>query len=214
MSQTPRIPDDPEQCRRLLSELLARADALQCDRDSLQRDRDSLRHDLAEARRVLDATAADHVRVRAELAEAMETIALLRRYVYGRRRERHLDDDPDQGHLFDLDAITVEPEAPAVAEPEPAAANERPRPARTGRRTAFDHLPQVRIEHDLPEADKICSCCGQAKCRIGEDISRELEFVPAKLEVLVHVLPKYACPKCKDGVTSPPVPPKPGVSPQ
>ena len=29
------------------------------------------------------------------------------------------------------------------------------------------------------------------------------------LEVKVHVLPKYACPKCRDGVASPPVPPKP-----
>ena len=25
----------------------------------------------------------------------------------------------------------------------------------------------------------------------------------------VHVLPKYACPKCRDGAVSPPVPPKP-----
>ena len=47
------------------------------------------------------------------------------------------------------------------------------------------------------------------KQRIGEDLSRELEFIPAKLEVRVHVLPKYACPKCRDGVASPPVPPKP-----
>ena len=29
------------------------------------------------------------------------------------------------------------------------------------------------------------------------------------MEVKVHVLPKYACPKCRDGVASPPVPPKP-----
>ena len=29
------------------------------------------------------------------------------------------------------------------------------------------------------------------------------------MEVKVHVLPKYACPKCRDGVSSPPVPPKP-----
>ena len=36
-----------------------------------------------------------------------------------------------------------------------------------------------------------------------------MEFIPAKLEVNVHVLPKYACPKCRDGVASPPVPPKP-----
>ncbi len=29
------------------------------------------------------------------------------------------------------------------------------------------------------------------------------------MEVNVHVLPKYACPRCRDGVASPPVPPKP-----
>ena len=77
------------------------------------------------------------------------------------------------------------------------------------RRTSLDHLPHNRIEHDLPEAEKTCPCCGGAKHRIGEDLSRELEFTPAKLEVNVHVLPKYACPKCRDGVASPPVPPKP-----
>jgi transposase len=74
---------------------------------------------------------------------------------------------------------------------------------------SFDHLTHHRIEHDLPEEEKTCSCCGGQKQRIGEDLSRELEFIPAKLEVNVHVLPKYACPKCRDGVASPPVPPKP-----
>src|SRR4029077_1221804 len=81
--------------------------------------------------------------------------------------------------------------------------------ARSQRRTTLDHLKHNRIEHDLPEAEKTCPCCGGAKTRICEDLSRELEFTPAKLEVNVHVLPKYACPKCRDGVASPPVPPKP-----
>ena len=61
----------------------------------------------------------------------------------------------------------------------------------------------------MPEDEKTCSCCGGPKTRIGEDESRELDFIPARLEVKVHVLPKYACPKCRDGVASPPVPPKP-----
>ena len=74
----------------------------------------------------------------------------------------------------------------------------------------FEHLPHIRIEHDLPEAEKTCSCCGGPKGphRRGR-VSRELEFIPARLEVNVHVLPKYACSKCRDGVASPPVPPKP-----
>lgn len=202
MSVVPPLPDDPESCPQSLHDLL-------CRNDELRRQAEAKERRIAELERVLDAAAADHERVRAELAEALEALALLRRWVFSQRRERHVDDDPNQGHFFDLDPIAVEPETPAPAEPEPAAANERPRPARTHRRASFDHLPQVRIEHDLPEADKICSCCGQAKCRIGEDLSRELEFIPAQLEVLVHVPPKYACSKCKDGVASPPVPPKP-----
>ena len=76
-------------------------------------------------------------------------------------------------------------------------------------RARFEHLPHIRIEHDLTDAEKTCTCCGAPKVRIGEDESRELEFIPARLEVRVHVLPKYACSKCRDGVASPPVPPKP-----
>ena len=81
--------------------------------------------------------------------------------------------------------------------------------ARAPRRTRIDHLPHIRIEHDLPSSEKTCSCCGKEKTCIGEDESRELDFIPARMEVKVHVLPKYACPKCRDGVSSPPVPPKP-----
>ncbi len=95
------------------------------------------------------------------------------------------------------------------AAPADDAAPQRSKAARPPRRTRLDHLPHIRIPHDVPEAEKTCSCCGGPKTRIGEDESRELDFIPARLEVKVHVLPKYACPKCRDGVASPPVPPKP-----
>ena len=119
-------------------------------------------------------------------------------------------DDPGQGHLFDLlDIRSRARQRPRPPSPTPRRLQSAPKAARPPRRTSLDHLPHIRIEHDLPEAEKTCSCCGGAKHRIGEDLSRELEFIPAKLEVNVHVLPKYACPKCRDGVASPPVPPKP-----
>src|SRR6266478_5523654 len=66
-----------------------------------------------------------------------------------------------------------------------------------------------RHEHDLNEADKQCSGCGRTKDRIGQDESRILEYVPAKLEVHVYLRPKYACRYCKDGVSSPPPPVRP-----
>ena len=201
MSVTPPLPDDPEQCQQLLHDLLRRNDELRQQAEDAQRRVDELQ-------RVLDETAADYNQLQQKHAEMAETLALLRRYVFGPRRER-FEDDPDQGHLFDFHDTALEPESTAPAEPDTAATGERPKAARPRKRISLDHLPHNRVEHDLPEAEKTCPCCGGAKQRIGEDLSRELEFTPAKLEVNVHVLPKYACPKCRDGVASPPVPPKP-----
>jgi transposase len=208
MSVTPRLPDDPEQCQRLLHDLLRRNDELRQQAEDAQRQAEDARRRIDELQRVLEETAADYNQLQEKHAALAETLALLRRYVFGPRRERLLD-DPGQGHLFDLHDTAIELEAAAPPEPDTTAPGERPKAARPRRRNALDHLPHIRIEHDLPETEKTCSCCGGTKQRIGEDLSRELEFIPARLEVKVHVLPKYACPKCRDGVASPPVPPKP-----
>ena len=80
---------------------------------------------------------------------------------------------------------------------------------RRNRQLDLSRLPHYRHELDLPEAEKTCSCCGRAKDRIGEDITKILEYEPAKLEVHEHVRPKYACRYCKDGVSSPPPPQRP-----
>jgi transposase len=218
MDMASLLPDDPAECRRLLGDLLRSHDALrrqaederQRAEDERQRAEDErqraeeIHRRVDELERILEATAADYDRLKEEHAELAETLALLRRYVFGPRRERHVD-DPGQGHLFDLPA-EPEPAEPAMTDDAPSP---RPRPARTPRRARFEHLPHIRIEHDLTEAEKTCSCCGTPKVRIGEDESHSLEFIPARLEVHVHVLPKYACSKCRDGVASPPVPPKP-----
>jgi transposase len=208
MSVTPRLPHDPEQCQRLLHDLLRRNDELRQQAEDAQRQAEDARRRIDELQRVLEETAADYNQLQEKHAALVETLALLRRYVFGPRRERLLD-DPGQGHLFDLHDTAIELEAAAPPEPDTMAPGERPKAARPRRRNSLDHLPHIRIEHDLPETEKTCSCCGGTKQRIGEDISRELEFIPARLEVKVHVLPKYACPKCRDGVASPPVPPKP-----
>jgi transposase len=207
MSVTLHIPDDPGECRRLLADLLSRNDALRQQAEHAgQRADDALRR-IDELERVLDQTAAQYDQLKQEHAELEETLALLRRYLFGRRRERFLE-DPGQGHLFDIPEFLAEPE-PVAPSPADAASAPPSKAARPPRRTRLDHLPHIRIEHDLPEPEKTCSCCGGPKQRIGEDESRVLDFIPARLEVKVHILPKYACPKCRDGVASPPVPPKP-----
>jgi transposase len=208
MSVIPRLPDDPEQCQRLLDDLLRRNDELRRQAEDAQRQAEDAQRRVDELQRVLEATAADYSQLQEQHAELAEILAQLRRYVFGPRRERHVD-DPDQGHLFDLHDTVIESQAVAPTESDPVPSVSQPKGPRSHRRTSLDHLPHHRIVHDVPEDEKTCSCCGGAKQCIGEDCSRVLDFVPAKLEVIVHVLPKYACPKCRDGVASPPVPPKP-----
>lgn len=208
MSVEPSLPDDLERCQRLLHDLLRRNDELRRQAEDARRQAEDARRRTAEIERVLEATAADYSQLQQQHAELAETLALFRRYIFGPRRER-LVDDPDQRHLFDLHDPAIELEADAPTQPDDASLARPPKTATIRRRQSLDHLPQIRIEHDLPAHEKTCPCCGGAKQRIGEDLSRELEYTPAQLEVKVHVLPKYACPKCRDGVTAPPVPPKP-----
>jgi transposase len=62
--------------------------------------------------------------------------------------------------------------------------------------------------HEVPEAERKCEKCGLAKDRIGEDITRVLEYVPGHFVEHEHHRDKFACGKCKDGVATAPGPDK------
>ncbi|WP_269430865.1 IS66 family transposase zinc-finger binding domain-containing protein [Desulfovibrio sp. TomC] len=48
----------------------------------------------------------------------------------------------------------------------------------------------------MPEADKVCPC-GCELTRIGEEVSEKLDFIPATIQVIRHIRPKYACRACE-----------------
>jgi transposase len=75
--------------------------------------------------------------------------------------------------------------------------------ARGKRKPLDDRLPRERIEHDIPESEKLCPCgSGQKRPRIGEIVTEQADIVPAKVVVLQHVRFKYGpCATC-DGVFS------------
>src|SRR5205085_2716629 len=54
----------------------------------------------------------------------------------------------------------------------------------------------------LTEAEKLCPGCQTLRAKTGEDISEQLEYVPASLFVIQHVRPRYACAKCRDAVVA------------
>src|SRR4051812_2558139 len=158
MSVEPSLPDDLEQCQRLLHDLLRRNDELRRQAEDARRQAEDARRRTAEIERVLEATTADYGQLQQQHAELAETLALLRRYIFGPRRER-LVDDPDQGHLFGLHDPAIELEADATARPDASSPGRQPKTATQRRRQSLDHLPQVRIEHDLPDHEKTCPCC-------------------------------------------------------
>ncbi len=181
-------PTDPRECHDLLQRFTQQVDDLQAALD--------------QAAKLHDQVLQEHELTVQGLRHQLE---LYRRYVFGPRRER-LVEAPGQGHLFELDLI----ETITTPLPEPPAGDPGAAPRhRRSRKPDYDRLPQVRIEHDIPEAEKVCTHCGEAKARIGEDEARVLEFIPARFELQVHVLPKYACSRCRDGVVAPEVPARP-----
>ena len=119
---------------------------------------------------------------------------LLRR-LYGRSSEKI---DPKQMALFAEMLAQLQSQSPA-AEPqelvEPSAAT--PDSKGHGRRRLPSDLPRQRVIHDLDEADKPCPCCGELRQVIGQDVSEQIDYVPAKVTVIEHVRLRYICKACQ-----------------
>ena len=81
-----------------------------------------------------------------------------------------------------------------------------------GRKPIPDNLPRVERIIDIPDEDKTCAC-GSSRIQIGADTSEKLDYIPAKVQVIKTIRPKYACPQCegaddenKPGVIQEPMP--------
>jgi transposase len=164
-------------------------------------------------------------RLRQEAAEQLEALrqrmeadkkaaieAILRR-VYGPKNERF---DPTELLLFGGPIEEQPVDEPSIVEEsgEPLTTRRIVKKHKHGRNPLPDHLPRIEIEHDLPETEKPCPCCGDARVRIGAEVSEQLEYHPASFTVLKHVRHKYACRTCEAAALSPqiktaPKPPQP-----
>jgi transposase len=161
--------------------------------DQLPDDPALLKRMLLERDRYIEAMEARH---------KAEMDAILRRF-YGPRSEAF---DPTQLLLF---GIAVAPDAPvepasdeamtALAEAGQRLTSRRINHHKHGRRKLPEHLPRREIVHDLTDEQKMCPCCGDARACIGSDTSEQLEYIPAKFEVLRHIRHKYACKRCGEG---------------
>jgi transposase len=136
----------------------------------------------------------------------------LTRRLYGRRSERL--NDPDQLSL----PLELAEEAQREIKEEEKTLEEavevveetiKSRKVRRGRRPLPKDLPRKRVVLELSGEDTVCCLCRGEMKKIGEDVTETLEYVPAIFQVIETVRPKFACPKCQEGVVTAPLPPRP-----
>jgi hypothetical protein len=105
----------------------------------------------------------------AELEQLRMQVARLRRMAFGRSSEK-LTHQADQ---LELGLEEREAEAATAAMPVVTRTRETARPYR---QPLPDHLPRTEVVH---EALCVCPDCGGAMRRMGEDVTEQLDYVPA-----------------------------------
>lgn len=124
-----------------------------------------------------------------------EEVRLLKAKLFGATGEKRSRlSAGEQPSLFDLDEAedTEEKEGDDDSE---TITKQRRKP-RGKRKPIPDHFPRREIIHDIPEDQKTCAC-GSERKRISEEVSEQIDVIPARVEVIKHIRPKYACPCCE-----------------
>ena len=121
---------------------------------------------------------------------------------FGAKSERFADDE--QGRLFNEAEVLAE--TGEAARPEEVSVLAYTRKTR-GRRPLPDFLPVREVLHDLRDDEKVCPHDASHRLvEIGREQSDQLQFIPATIEIVRHLRPKYACSTCKQGVRIAPMP--------
>lgn len=146
-----------------------------------------------------------------EIEHLKLVIEKYRRMIFGRKSEKLASALGQlEFRLEELETAQAADEAAQqtaeAAQPSSAGGEPKRRAARPRRKPLPEDLPREVITH-LPECD-CCPDCGAALRQFGEDVSEQLERIPATYKVIRHVRPKFACTGC-DRVVEAPAPARP-----
>jgi len=186
------------------------------DAAELKRENERLKQQLQEAATHQAALEEQFARTIAEkdtlVRSLRHQIKLLLLKVRGSRQERI---DPDQLMLFSIDELKeladelrAEAEEEAAEEEEDSTGKKRKRRGH-GRRDLSEVEPTRVLRHELPEDQRKCACCGETCTEFAVESSKQIEIIPARVEVIQHDRVKYACRACQENVVVAPKPPQP-----
>lgn len=139
----------------------------------------------------------ENQKLKEDNANVWQQLLQLKRHIFGRRSEQLAYQDPRQELLFEqlLPEQPVAPEQDTIEIPAHTRHNRQKKPLPAD-------LPRERIEHEPENCN--CQSCGELMARIGEEITEQLEVVPAKAFVIEHVKIVRACQNqnCKSEVVT------------
>lgn len=127
----------------------------------------------------------------------------LQKLFFGRRSEKLRVEDELQGRLFN-ETETFGEESGAdsstekVSDESAITVIEQHTRRKAGRKPIPSCIPRKEIIHDLSEEEKKCECCGESRPVIGKEETEELDYIPAKVQVLKHIRPKYGPCSCEE----------------
>ena len=140
-----------------------------------------------------------------EIEHLKLTIEKLRRMIFGRKSEKLA------GELEQLEFRLEELETAQAAEKTAQAATESAqtdspqadlkRRSRPSRKPLPEDLPREVVTHLPPHTN--CPDCGAVMHQFGEDVSEQLERMPATYKVIRHVRPKFSCATCEHVIEAP-----------
>ncbi|WP_293649741.1 IS66 family transposase [Thiolapillus sp.] len=147
----------------------------------------------------------NYQQLQAKYAALLEQIRLFQHQRFGASSEKF---HPDQQDLFNeaeatAEEIPIEEVDDALSAPEGASSARK-----RGRKALPPELPRIEVIHDLPEEQRHCPEGHELKV-IGEEVSEQLDIIPAKIQVIRHIRKKYACPCCEAHVKTAAAPEQP-----
>ena len=130
----------------------------------------------------------------------------LKRVVYGPRSEKLIVDAAQLPLALDDVVLSDTPAAANDDGVQPA----KPRPPRPKAARNIGALPKhlPRCEVVIEPESKNCPCCGGALHVIGEDVSEQLDVIPAVIQVKRIRRPRYGCRSCEGAVVQAKAPPR------
>lgn len=150
-----------------------------------------------------------------QLAEAQAIIAELKRELFGAKADKLSEEQEGQLRQVLADTQEQAQRPPPLSREvlEEALAHERIEQRQRAKERTRRHLPPVELEKQqviLEPEDKLCPTSGQERPCIGQEVTTEYDYVPAKLIIRELVRRKYGqCEKpCCQGVAIAPLPPR------